>query len=143
MKTKILKFTLNFAKVYLFNGLVSLLLLIYLVISDPYFRELDFKLEGFKTKINEYLLFTFNIPVIVTIVFSVYLIIKSQNKLITLFSCLFGIAAFAFFDKLIKKALIYPSNVLLGLLIGAIIYAGLFVLVLRADNKVSISDDNV
>jgi hypothetical protein len=77
MKGKILKFILSYLQAYLFCGLTSLLLLIYLVTTDPYFHKLDFKLDEFKTKIELYLLFTFNIPIILGIVFMIFQLLKN------------------------------------------------------------------
>lgn len=138
MKEKVLKFILNYIQVYLFGGLSSLLLLIYLVISDSYFRQLDFKLEGFKVKIEKYLLFTFNIPIFLTIIFIVILIIKSSskiNKLIIFLSSLAGIITFIAADNIIKKALFYSENVLLGLMLTFIIYTSLFFITLKQERK--------
>ena len=51
-KAKI-KFILNSLKIYFFGGFCSLLILLYLVITDPYFTNLDWKLEkGFEAKLD-------------------------------------------------------------------------------------------
>ncbi|WP_177735072.1 hypothetical protein [Flavobacterium inviolabile] len=142
---KILKFILNYIKVYLFGGLSSLLLLIYLIISDPYFRNMDFKLEGFKVKIEEYLLFTFNIPVILMIIFCVFLIIKGdskRNKLIIFLSSLTGIITFIVADTPIKKALFYSENVLIGQLAVLIAYIVLFFIVIKQEKKLDVDIDS-
>lgn len=140
MKEKVLKFVLNYIQIYLFGGLASLLLLMYLVISDDYFRKMDFKLEGFKVKIEEYLLFTFNIPLILMIIFSIILIIKGnskRNKLIIFLSSLAGIMTFIVVDNIIKKILFYPENVLMGLITVLIAYVALYFIILKAEKKVS------
>ena len=136
MKENVLKFVLNYIQIYLFGGLSSLLLLIYLVITDSYFRNMNFKLEGFKVKIEEYLLFTFNIPIILMFIFCIILIIKGGskiNKLIIFFSSLVGIITFIAVDNTIKKALFYTENILLGLIITFIAFGVFFFLVCKGN----------
>jgi len=138
MKEKVLKFVLNYVQIYLFGGLSSLFLLIYLVITDSYFRNMDFKLEGFKVKIEEYLLLTFNIPIIIMLIFSIILIIKGGSKiskLIIFLSSLFGIITFIAVDNTIKKALFYPENILLGLIVTFIAYGVLFFIIFKQEIK--------
>ncbi|KFF10054.1 hypothetical protein B0A62_13785 [Flavobacterium hydatis] len=110
----------------------------YLVISDDYFHKMDFKPEGFKVKIEEYLLFTFNIPLILMIIFSIILIIKVDskiNKLIIFLSSLVGIMTFIVVDNIIKKILFYPENVLMGLITVLIAYVALYFIILKAEKK--------
>ena len=136
MKENVLKFVLNYIQIYLFGGLSSLLLLIYLVITDSYFRNMNFKLEGFKVKIEEYLLFTFNIPIILMFIFCIILIIKGGskiNKLIIFFSSLVGIITFIAVDNTIKKALFYTENILLGLIITFIAFGVFFFIVFKGN----------
>lgn len=137
MKQKVLKFILSYLQSYLLCGLISLLLLIYLVITDPYFYKLDFNLDGFKTKIELYLLFTFNIPIILTIIFIVFQIFKktsSYDKIVIGISSVLGIFTFIIFDKIIKRILIYPENILLGLLVGFVLYCLVFIIIYRLNN---------
>lgn len=129
MRENIQKFVLNFIRVYLLGGLLNLFFLIYLVITDSYFRKLDFNLENFKTKIDKYLLFTFNIPLLILVVFSAFIVIKAyskKDKLIIGFSSLLGIAGFIFIDKIIKKEIIYMESILLSLLVSLLCYIFLF-----------------
>lgn len=137
MKKKALKFILNYLQSYLLCGLLSLLLLIYLVITDPYFHKLDFKLDEFKTKIELYLLFTFNVPIILTIVFVIFQVFKkssNNNRIIILISSILGILTFIIIDEIIKKNLIYPENILLGLLVGFVLYCLAFVITYKLNN---------
>ncbi len=141
MKENVLKFILNYIKIYLFGGLSSLLLLIYLVISDPYFHQLDFKLEGFKIKIEEYLLFTFNIPIILIVLFSLILIVRNRSKkskLIVFLCSLANIYTFIAVDTIIKKNLLYHKNILLGLIISFFIYCLLFFITLKNERKLNL-----
>lgn len=138
MKEKLLKFVLNYIQIFLFGGLSSLLLLIYLVITDSYFRNMDFKLEGFKVKIEEYLLFTFNIPIILMLIFSIILIIRGGSKiskLIILLSSLVGIITFIAVDNTIKKALFYNENILLGFIVTFIAYGVFFFIIFKQKIK--------
>ncbi len=134
MKGKTLKFILNYLQSYLFCGLISMLFLIYLVITDPYFHKLDFKLDEFKTKIELYLLLTFNIPIILSIVFVSFQLFKkssNNNKIIIGISSFLGILTFIMIDKIIKKKFIYPEYILLGLSVGLILYCIAFVITYR------------
>lgn len=138
MKKEVLKLLLNCIQIYLFGGLSSLLLLIYLVITDSYFYNLDFKLEKFKIKIEDYLLFTFTIPIVLMLVFSLILYIKSDpktSKLIVFSSSLLGLMIFIAFDNTIKKALFYSENILLGLIVTFFIYVLLFLIVSKKERK--------
>ena len=138
MKGKILKFILNYLQTYLFCGLTSLLLLIYLVTTDSYFHKLDFKLDGFKTKIELYLLVTFNIPIILGIAFTTFKLLKKtsiNNKIIIGLSSALGIFTFIIIDKIIKKVFIYPDNILLGLGVGFALYCFLFLITYKFTNS--------
>lgn len=138
MKEKTLKFVLNYLQSYLFCGLTSLLLLIYLVITDPYFHKLDFNLDEFKTKIELYLLLTFNIPIVLAIAFMIFQLFKkstNNSKLIIGLSSVLGIFTFIVVDKIIKKIFIYPDNILLGLVVGLILYCLLFVIIYKFNNS--------
>lgn len=138
IKKNIIKFVLNFSQVYLIGGLTSLFLLIYLVITDPYFKELDFKLENFKMKIDKYLLFTFDIPLFILVLFCIIIFIKTKSKndkLIIGISSLFGIIGFIVVDNAIKKQIIYPNNILLGLLAGFFCYILLFFIINKEIRK--------
>lgn len=139
MRESIQKFILNIIRIYLLGGLLNLLFLIYLVITDPYFEKLDFKLENFKTKIEVYLLFTFNIPLLILTVFSAFLVIKTyskKDKIINIFSSLLGIVGFIFIDKIIKKEIIYMQNILLNLVFCFIFYIFLFFIIYKLITKI-------
>ncbi|SHL03070.1 hypothetical protein SAMN05444484_10166 [Flavobacterium chilense] len=137
MKGKTLKFILNYLQSYLSCGLISMLFLIYLVITDPYFHKLDFKLDEFKTKIELYLFLTFNIPIILSIVFVSFQLFKkssNNNKIIIGISSFLGILTFIMIDKIIIKIFIYPEYILLGLSVGLILYCIAFIITYRFNN---------
>ena len=54
MINKTLTFILGLLKVYFFGGIVSLLLLLYLVLTDSYFVKLDFGFENYKVELQKY-----------------------------------------------------------------------------------------
>lgn len=122
---------------------MSLVLLIYLVMSDPYFKNLDFKLENFKMKIDQYLLFTFYIPLLLLLLFCFVLLIKAKSKkdrCIIGTSSLFGVIGFVGFDNFIKKNIIYPDGILLGLVVSFLCYLTLLFLV---DRKITTDYKNI
>ncbi|WP_438964863.1 hypothetical protein [Flavobacterium sp.] len=143
MKKNGTQFVLNLLRIYLLGGIMSLVLLIYLVMSDPYFKNLDFKLENFKMKIDQYLLFTFYIPLLLLLLFCFVLLIKAKSKkdrCIIGTSSLFGVIGFVSFDNFIKKNILYPDGILLGLVVSFLCYLTLLFLV---DRKITTDYKNI
>lgn len=139
MSKKVLKSVFNYLQVHLFAGICSALLVIYLVLTDPYFYNLDFKAKGFDEKYEHFLIMTFIIPIILTIIFCVYRIIKSKaksDKIILVITSIIGMLTFIYLDKFIKKALFFFDNVLLSMSIITAIYIVLFLLVFKQEKKV-------
>ncbi|WP_447636756.1 hypothetical protein [Flavobacterium microcysteis] len=138
MNRKILKFIFSYLQVHLFAGIFNALMLIYLVLTDPYFYNLDFKANGFTEKYEYFLLMTFTIPLILTIFFCAYQIIKSNlksDKIILTITSILGIVTFIYFDKFLKKALFFFGNVLLSISIITMIYIVLFLLAFKLEKK--------
>ena len=73
----IVKFVLNSLKIYFFGGLCSLLMLLYLVITDPYFTNLDWKFEkGFEAKLDIFFKLTFYLPIFLMIAYGFLLFLN-------------------------------------------------------------------
>ncbi|RRJ86906.1 hypothetical protein [Flavobacterium macacae] len=139
MNKKVLKSVFSYLQVHLFAGICSALLVIYLVLTDPYFYNLDFKTHGFNEKYEHFLLMTFTIPIILTILFCAYRIIKSNqksDKSILAIVSIVGIFTFIYLDKFIKKALFFFDNILLSMVVITAIYIILFSLVFRQEKKI-------
>ena len=105
-------FVLYYLTIFIFAELFSFALLLYLVLSDTYFRYLDFNLEQFADKIEKYLLMTFYIPILLTIIFCVYLLQKKSAKIekkVIISSSILAIITFTYFGKFVIKFLIFEK----------------------------------
>lgn len=122
-------FSLFYLTVLLFSVLFSFVSLLYLVLADTYFRYLDFKSEQFALKIGKYLLMTFYVPILFTIIFSVYLFLKQSaknEKKVILLSSILAIITFTYFGKFVIKFLIF-EKILMSLIIAIILFLVAFI----------------
>lgn len=137
MKNKFLIYILGYFQILSFILTVSFLLLFYLVVSDAYFLNLDFKLEGFNKKIDAYLMFTLNVPLILTIIYWIYLIFKGKSKFERIISGLLGIVSFIILNTFIKQIFIVYNHVWISLLIANIVLIFVFFISKKLKNKFS------
>lgn len=131
---KTLIFVLNVLKIYFFGSLTSLIFLFYLVLTDPYFKKLDFGKENYVVKLDEYFLFTFYIPMCGLIAYGLYLLIKNKfwvDKLISLAYVLIGLVLFFVFDLKIKNMLIVSNKIIINIMILFVLYIALISLCIK------------
>lgn len=96
----------NSLKLFFLGGVLSNLFLVILVFSDSYFRYLDFAEENFHQKIVKYFWFTVYVPLILIIIYMLFMIyqkIQIFDKTVVGISGLLGIILFVFLERYIKK----------------------------------------
>ena len=126
MTRAIIKFVLNSLKIYFFGGFCSLLMLLYLVVTDLYFTNLDWKLEkGFEAKLDIFFRLTFYLPIFLMIAYGSLLFFNCKlrvDRLLTFFNLLFGVFIFCAFDMFLKKQLLIFTCVEINILIISFFY---------------------
>lgn len=130
-------FTLAYLVVLFFGLLNSFALLLYLVLSDTYFRYLDFKPEQFDIKIEKYILVSFYAPAFFTILFCVFLWLKHSIKIekkVILLSFILAIITFTYVGKFIIKFFVF-ENIILSLVIPIIIFLSGLIFTLKKLKK--------
>ena len=140
----IVKFVLNSLKIYFFGGLCSLLMLLYLVITDPYFTNLDWKFEkGFEAKLDIFFKLTFYLPIFLMIAYGFLLFLNCKSRidrLLTFFNVLFGVFIFYVFDIFFKKQLLISTYVEINILIVFVLYIVVFYsLIVFKKNQIDLS----
>lgn len=126
---KTANFILGILKVYFLGGLTSILFLMYLVITDSYFKNLDWGWNDYELKLEKFFLLTFYIPIWIMLIYglSKLLTIKSWvDKLSCLIQSFFGILFFYIIDMKLKKILIISTSIMLNLIILMFLYLILF-----------------
>jgi hypothetical protein len=130
MIKKIVAFVLNSLKVYFFGGFCSLLMLLYLVITDPYFTNLDWKFEkGFEMKLDVFFKLTFYLPIFLMIIYGFLLFLNCKSRvdrLLMFFNALFGIFIFYALDMFLKKIFLISTYVEINILIVSFFYLVIF-----------------
>lgn len=129
-------FILQSLKIYFFGGIVSSLFLLYLVITDPYFKNLDWGWNNYKEELSKFFLFTFYIPFWLTIAYGLFLLYKYKSwtdKLFFLFPTILGTFFFCFFDSKLKKIFIFSSYIVINLVILISIYSLIFWMCFRLE----------
>jgi hypothetical protein len=125
MIKKTINFLLDFLKIYFLGGFVSSILLLYLVLSDPYFEKLDFKNQNYVIKLEKYFLFVFYIPLWILFFYSIFLVLRNKlwfDKLICLGYASLGIFLFYVCDLRIKHMLVISNKIVFNIIVVATLY---------------------
>jgi hypothetical protein len=124
----------SFLKVYLIGGIVSLLMLTFLNLTDEYFKNLDWEWNNRVLKLDKYFLFTFYIPIYFLVFYGIFNFIISKlllNKILKILEFALGILLFCVIDFRLKKILIVSDFVLFNLLILIAIYFSFYMFILK------------
>ena len=131
---KIIFLFFSILKVYLIGGIVSLLMLTFLNLTDEYFKNLDWEWNNRVLKLDKYFLFTFYIPIYFLVFCGIFNFIISKlflNKILKIFEFALGILLFCLIDFRLKKVLIVSDFVLLNLLLLIAIYFSFYMFILK------------
>lgn len=124
---KTVNFTIGFLRIYFLGGLVGLLFLLFLILSDPYFKNLDWGIsDDYVLKIEKFFLFSFYIPIWIMLAFGFLLILRSKSwykKMMSLFQVFFGVVFFYFVDLKLKAILIFSNYIILNMIGLIIVYS--------------------
>ena len=124
MKKVYKSFLLQVVHFCLLGMLFSTTLLLYLVVTNSYFEHLQFKIQGFEENAGVYLMFVFNIPMIILALYGVVCIINSgTKKLGTAISLLLSLVLFCILNLRIIQLTVFSPRIKLNLTALIIVYA--------------------
>lgn len=110
---------------FLLGGILSFLLLLYLVITDPYFEKLDWKIEGFGEKVSVYHIYTQYIPMAFIVCCGIYSILLTKIKRERILRGCAALLTFMLFSRLdikIKHLFIISQKIILNIGIIIVFY---------------------
>lgn len=125
---------------FLLGGILSFLLLLYLVVSDPYFEKLDWKVEGFREKISIYHIYTVYIPLAFIAGYGIYSILLAKirrERIIIGCAALLTFMLFSPLDMKIKHLFIISQKIILNIAVIIAFYIASLIVVYIYSKRVN------